>query len=104
MQLIKKIIIKIYKLGFFKAFKFFFQRINDNFCLNYLTNNLVKKSFDINSPLILITQIQRSGGTLLSQLFDGHDEIYAYPNELTIWEPKWELKNLDNNFDSFNND
>ena len=104
MQLIKKIIIKIYKLGFLKAFKFFFQRINDNFCLNYLTNNLVKKSFDINSPLILITQIQRSGGTLLSQLFDGHDEIYAYPNELTIWEPKWELKNLDNNFDSFNND
>ena len=33
-------------------------------------------------PLVLITQIQRSGGTLLSQLFDGHPEAFAFPHEL----------------------
>lgn len=39
-------------------------------------------------PLVLISQIQRSGGSLLSQLFDGHPEIYAHPDELTIGYPK----------------
>jgi hypothetical protein len=33
-------------------------------------------------PLVLIAQIQRSGGTLLSQLFDGHPEVLAFPHEL----------------------
>lgn len=33
-------------------------------------------------PLVLIAQIQRSGGTLLSQQFDGHPEILAFPHEL----------------------
>jgi hypothetical protein len=33
-------------------------------------------------PLVLIAQIQRSGGTLLSQLFDGHPEVWAFPQEL----------------------
>jgi hypothetical protein len=33
-------------------------------------------------PLILIAQIQRSGGTLLSQLLDGHPEVLAFPHEL----------------------
>ena len=28
----------------------------------------------VREPLVLISQIQRSGGTLLSQLFDGHPE------------------------------
>ena len=36
----------------------------------------------VNSPLALISQIQRSGGSLLSQLFDGHPEIHAHPHEL----------------------
>ena len=30
---------------------------------------------DVNVPLVLISQVQRSGGTLLSQLFDGHPEV-----------------------------
>ena len=38
-------------------------------------------------PLVLISQIQRSGGTLLSQLFDGHPEIHAHPSELMIGYP-----------------
>ena len=28
----------------------------------------------VREPLVLISQVQRSGGTLLSQLFDGHPE------------------------------
>jgi hypothetical protein len=42
----------------------------------------------INAPLAMISQIQRSGGSLLSQLFDGHPEIYAHPDELNIGYPK----------------
>jgi hypothetical protein len=42
----------------------------------------------VTAPLALISQIQRSGGTLLSQLFDGHPEIHAHPHELKIGYPK----------------
>jgi hypothetical protein len=38
----------------------------------------------VRQPLVLISQIQRSGGTLLSQLFDGHPECHAHPHELSI--------------------
>jgi hypothetical protein len=41
-------------------------------------------------PLILISQAQRSGGTLLSQLFDGHPDIAAHPQELKIGYPHQE--------------
>lgn len=41
----------------------------------------------ITSPLALISQIQRSGGSLLSQLLDGHPEVYAHPYELKIGFP-----------------
>lgn len=47
-------------------------------------------------PMVLITQIQRSGGTLLSQLFDGHPQICAHPHELHIGRPmKWNWPDLD---------
>jgi hypothetical protein len=36
----------------------------------------------VNLPLLLISQVQRSGGTLLSQLFDAHPQILAFPSEL----------------------
>jgi hypothetical protein len=52
----------------------------------------------ITAPLVLISQIQRSGGTLLSQLFDGHPEVHAHPNELMIGYPKkhiWPKIDLD---------
>ena len=39
------------------------------------------------SPLTLIAQIQGSGGTLLSQLFDGHPELHVHPHELMIGYP-----------------
>jgi Sulfotransferase family len=47
-------------------------------------------------PLVLISQIQRSGGTLLSQLLDGHPEAHAHPGELCIGKPKkWDWPPLD---------
>ena len=48
-------------------------------------------------PLALISQVQRSGGTLLSQLFDGHPEFHAHPHELKIGYPTkytWPKLNL----------
>jgi hypothetical protein len=42
----------------------------------------------VTSPLVLISQIQRSGGSLLSQLFDGHPQLHAHPDELKIGYPK----------------
>ena len=45
---------------------------------------------------MLISQVQRSGGTLLSQLFDGHPEVHAHPHELYIGKPKkWDWPPLD---------
>jgi hypothetical protein len=42
----------------------------------------------VREPLVLVSQIHRSGGTLLSQLFDGHPECHAHPHELAIGHPK----------------
>jgi hypothetical protein len=42
----------------------------------------------VREPLVLVSQVQRSGGTLLSQLFDGHPEIHAHPHELKIGYPR----------------
>jgi hypothetical protein len=39
-------------------------------------------------PLVLISQIQRSGGTLMLQLLDGHPECHVDPYELKIGHPK----------------
>ena len=36
----------------------------------------------LRAPLLLISQVARSGGSLLSQLLDGHSGIAAYPQEL----------------------
>jgi Sulfotransferase family len=41
----------------------------------------------VTEPLVLISQIQRSGGTLLSQLFDGHPQLHCHPHELQIGHP-----------------
>jgi len=42
----------------------------------------------ITTPIALISQIQRSGGSFLSQLFDGHPQLHAHPHELKIGFPK----------------
>jgi hypothetical protein len=38
----------------------------------------------VDQPLVLISQVQRSGGTLLSQLFDSHPECHTYAYELLV--------------------
>ncbi len=38
----------------------------------------------VREPLVLISQVQRSGGTLLSRLFDAHPECHAHPYELHL--------------------
>jgi hypothetical protein len=43
---------------------------------------------EVREPLVLVSQIHRSGGTLLSQLFDGHPECHAHPHELAIGYPR----------------
>jgi hypothetical protein len=42
----------------------------------------------VTTPIALISQIQRSGGSLLSQLFDFHPQLHAHPHELKIGHPK----------------
>jgi hypothetical protein len=42
----------------------------------------------VREPLVLICQAQRSGGTLLARLFDGHPRCHAHPHELLIGYPK----------------
>jgi hypothetical protein len=50
----------------------------------------------VREPLVLISQIQRSGGTLLSQLFDGHPQVHVHPHEICIGKPdKWDWPPLD---------
>ena len=45
--------------------------------------------------LLLVSQIQRSGGSLMAQLFDGHPELYAHPFEIHIGYPnKWNYPEL----------
>jgi hypothetical protein len=44
----------------------------------------------VDQPMLLISQVQRSGGTLLARLFDGHPECFAHPMELKWGRPaKW---------------
>lgn len=48
---------------------------------------LLSQPLLMRAPLVLISQAHRSGGTLLSQLFDGHPALAAHPHELKIGHP-----------------
>ena len=66
--------------------------------LKIMYNHRLDKFVKIDQPLVLISQIQRSGGTLLSQLFDMHPECHVHPHELLISHPyKWHWPDLDLN-------
>ena len=56
--------------------------------LKDLFHTCLKHISPVTEPLALISQIQRSGGSLLSQLFDGHPEIHAHPHELMMGHKK----------------
>jgi hypothetical protein len=54
----------------------------------------------VDQPLALICQAQRSGGTLLARLFDGHPQCHAHPHELHIGDRRphvWPSLALDEN-------
>ena len=56
--------------------------------LRTLARVRAEHAVSVREPLVLVSQIQRSGGTLLSRLFDGHPECHAHPQELEIGHPK----------------
>jgi hypothetical protein len=41
----------------------------------------------VTQPLVLVSQAERSGGSMLAQLFDSHTELLAHPHELKIGYP-----------------
>jgi len=50
----------------------------------------------VDQDLVLVSQVQRSGGTLVTQMFDGHPELHVHPTELYIGRPnKWDWPRLD---------
>src|SRR3954452_24833176 len=58
----------------------------------------------VEQPFILISQIQRSGGTLLNSLLDGHPELHVHPYELHIGyptKPDWPALDIDDGPDSW---
>jgi len=42
---------------------------------------------DVGEPLVLISQVHRSGGTLLNRLLQGHPECHGHAHELKIGHP-----------------
>src|SRR5207244_13140535 len=58
----------------------------------------------VDQPLALICQAQRSGGTLLGRLFDGHPQCHAHPHELHIGDRRphvWPVLALEENPESW---
>lgn len=53
-----------------------------------LVEQRLRHPVEVREPLVLISQIQRSGGTLLSQLLDDHPQLHAHPHELHIGHPR----------------
>jgi hypothetical protein len=53
-----------------------------------LLEQVVEYLVPVDQPLVLVSQIQRCGGTLLSQLLDGHPELHVHPSELHIGHPR----------------
>ncbi len=64
--------------------------LDDEIWIDLVRSQRIEHCVKIDEPLLLISQIQRSGGTLLSQLFDGHPQCFAHPFELHWGRPeKW---------------
>jgi len=63
-----------------------------------LVHHRAEHHVEVDEPLVLVSQIDRSGGTLLSQLFDDHPQLHAHPYELHTGYPKkyrWPPLDLD---------
>jgi hypothetical protein len=47
-----------------------------------LADARMRSLVEVDQPLVLISQMPRSGGTLLLRLFDGHPDCHVYPLEM----------------------
>lgn len=72
--------------------------------VNSIAERLKASHQAVHCPLIMVSQVERSGGSLMAQLFDGHPEVLAHPAELKFgyptketW-PSTDLPNLDDQF------
>jgi len=52
--------------------------------LRDLYTTWLENAVEVRCPVVLISQVRRSVGTLISQLFDGHPECHAHPPEWHI--------------------
>ena len=50
--------------------------------LDGVTEQRLRSIVPVTQPIMLCSQVQRSGGTLLTRLFDGHPACFAHPSEL----------------------
>jgi len=97
--------IKSYFVGVYKKIRFRTWMLRKEFSESELHSKklyrlCLESVSPVTSPLALISQIQRSGGSLLGQLFDGHPEIHAHPSELMFGYPKkhiWPRIDLNDN-------
>src|SRR5687767_14274884 len=58
----------------------------------------------VREPMVLISQIQRSGGHLLNSLLDGHPQLHVHPWEIQIGHPgkaEWPILDLDADVDAW---
>jgi ABC-type polysaccharide/polyol phosphate transport system ATPase subunit len=65
---------------------------------SHLAKTLAAEVKPASHPLLLISQVQRSGGNFLNTLLDGHPELSVHPYELHIGHPdktNWPKLNLD---------
>jgi hypothetical protein len=62
-----------------------------NLDLQDLRRMCLEHILPVTYPLAVVAQIEGSGGSFLSQLFDGHPELHAHPHELMIGYPEEHL-------------
>ena len=67
-----------------------------------IANRLKVTYQPVTCPVVLISQAERSGGSMLAQLFDSHSKLLAHPHELKIGYPNkihWPQINLNGSVD-----
>ena len=90
MEQLKKITRIILPEFLYNFIKIIYRNFSKRLISAFFESFSFKKKIDyIDQNLILIGQIQRSGGTLLTQLFDNHSTLYSYPSELMLTSPKF---------------
>jgi hypothetical protein len=53
-----------------------------------LCRSRVTERVEVREPFVLVAQIQRSGGSLMNALFDGHPECHVLPGDLELGYPR----------------